>query len=102
MLRKRQETPEPEAEPEAKPESEPEPPIDATRRAEIASINALLRTALVEMHARAEAQRECSRCLDNVIDRVVAEEERRVAEATRADVERNCVITEIVALIEPL
>ena len=40
----------------------------------------MLRDALSEMHARAEARRECSQCLDDLIDRVVIEEERRVVE----------------------
>ena len=85
--------PEPESEPAPTPEPEVDP--ESPRKLEIDAANAALRSVLVELHERAEASRECSQCLDEVIDRVIADEERRVVEEARSDAERSFIITRL-------
>ena len=63
LLTKPKPAPEPEPEPAPAPEVEVEPA--SPRKSEIESINKALRGALVEMHERAEATRECSQCLND-------------------------------------
>ena len=87
--------PSPTPEPESAPEVEPKSP----RKSEVDAANAALRSVLFEMHERAEATRECSQVLDDVIDRVIADEERRVVEEARADAERSF---EIIKLMHDL
>ena len=79
--------PKPDPEPAPTPEAEDEP--ESPRKSEIDTVNAALRSVLVELHERDAARRECSQCLDDVIDRVIADEERRVVEEARSDAERS-------------
>ena len=92
--------PEPEPAPTPEPEVEPESP----RKLEIDAANAALRSVLVEMHQRTEVTRECSQCLDDVIDCVIADEERRVVQEARSDAERifaiNRLMHDMVELVE--
>ena len=68
-------------------------------KSDIDAANAALRIVLVEMHERDAARRECSGWLNDVIDRVIADEERRVVEEARADAELSF---EIIKLMHDL
>ena len=89
--------PEPELDPDPEPVPTPEPEVEpeSPQRKVFDAINEALRGALQDMHERDAARRECSQCLDDVIDRVITDEERRVVEEARADAERSFVITRL-------
>ena len=86
--------------PTPEPEVEPESP----QRKGFDAINEALRGALQDMHQRAEVTRECSQVLDDVIDRVITDEERRVVQEARSDAERifaiNRLMHDMVELVE--
>ena len=92
--------PKPLPSPTPEPESAPEVESESPRKSEIDTVNAALRSVLVEMHERDAARRECSQVLDAIILEVEQNVEKEAARAYRDNLEIKNVVNDLIEATE--